>query len=283
MPQRELHHPSIAFPVNNRLDTLTFVPAYVEGLEDVSIRPGEYPVNELMVRGVYQKGLAGEPRNMSVGSSDILALLLVFSFLLVASAYRDGHKLLFQMVRYLFDVKERVSIFVDSTMNESRLRFSLLIQTFILEGIVIYCAYSNYSPAIAESHLPLVVGGGIVAVFLFYLSQFLVYQLLGYVFSDRLSVRLWIESFVSVNSLLGIVLYPIVLSILYLPYSITFNLILVAICYILSRIIFIYKGAKIFLRDSYGLVYFILYLCTLEIAPLLLLCQGVILLNRFIE
>ena len=58
---------------------------------------------------------------------------------------------------------------------------------------------------------------------------------------------------------------------IYLSGFLNIGLLLVTISYILSRIIFIYKGIKIFLRDVYGILYFILYLCTLEIAPLLLI------------
>ena len=70
---------------------------------------------------------------------------------------------------------------------------------------------------------------------------------------------------------------------IYLSGFLNIGLLLVTISYIFSRIIFIYKGIKIFLRDVYGILYFILYLCALEIMPLFLIYKGVILIYQFVE
>lgn len=42
------------------------------------------------------------------------------------------------------------------------------------------------------------------------------------------------------------------------------------VMYLMVRVMFIYKGFRIFYINSFSLVYFILYLCTLEIAPVLM-------------
>ncbi|MDE6061420.1 MAG: DUF4271 domain-containing protein, partial [Duncaniella sp.] len=48
------------------------------------------------------------------------------------------------------------------------------------------------------------------------------------------------------------------------------------ICYVLVRLIFIFKGFRLFYDNFGSLLYFILYLCTLEIVPPVLLwrCIG---------
>ena len=91
------------------------------------------------------------------------------------------------------------------------------------------------------------------------------------------------ESFVSVNIILSILLFPLVLTLIYYPSYPRSLFYLIAFIYLISRIIFIYRGIKIFLTDIYGILYFILYLCALEIAPLLVLYKGTILLYNFVE
>lgn len=228
-------------------------------------------------------GLEGQLRTAPLAGSDLLALVMLTTFLLVAFAYRGGHKHLFQLVRYLFGIKERASIFVDSTVNESRFRFALLNQTFIAEGVILYCSLRAYIPDIRSVG----EGAGLLCALLlcltFYFFQWVAYRLLGYVFSDKTRTDLWIDSFISIQSLLGIVLFPVALMMVYLPVPVGVSVRIAVFFYLLSRIIFIYKSAKIFLRDMYGILYFILYLCAMEIAPLFLWSKWAFILYDFVE
>ena len=47
-----------------------------------------------------------------------------------------------------------------------------------------------------------------------------------------------------------------------------------SVLYLVVRLIFICKGFRLFYDNLLSSVYFILYLCTLEIAPLILLYKG---------
>lgn len=56
-----------------------------------------------------------------------------------------------------------------------------------------------------------------------------------------------------------------------------------ALIYLISRILFIYKGFKIFYRNILDLFYFIVYLCALEITPLFWVYRSSILIYNFVE
>lgn len=273
-------HPAGCPFSSEREDTLSVLPDRREisaFYDTIPVSPAAVPVISV------SPGREGYLRNTPMSGSDLLAIVLFAVFLLVAFAYRGGHKHLFQMVRYLFGVKERSSIFVDSTVNESRLRFALLNQTFVTEGIILYCGLWTYVPGI--THLSEGVAL-LCAVFLcvsLYFFQLAVYRLLGYVFADRTLTGIWIDSFVSIQSLLGIVLFPVALAVVYLPVPIGIGLRVAVFFYVSARIIFIYKSAKIFLRDIYGVLYFILYLCAMEIAPLFLWSKWAFVLYDFVE
>ena len=45
------------------------------------------------------------------------------------------------------------------------------------------------------------------------------------------------------------------------------------VLYIIARVIFICKGFIVFYDNFYSLLYFILYLCTLEIAPIAIMVK----------
>lgn len=236
----------------------------------------------IVVESPY-KGLRSDVRPDTLANNDGIALMFILLFVTVAVAFRKGYILLFQIIRYLFDVKERSSIFVSSTVNETQLRISLLLMLFFMEGIVLYGFAGDVFSGNGTLSVFLSVAALSAIAFLFYFIQILIFHFLGYIFSCRTATGLLIENFISVNALLGVVLFPVMLLYVYVADASFIVLICAVICYILARIIFIYKVVKIFLSDIGGILYFILYLCTLEIAPLFLMYRGTLFLYSFIE
>ena len=154
----------------------------------------------------------------------------------------------------------------------AHIRNLFLSYTFVTEGALGIIAFFIYS-------LPLPFPGGyavnalllaLPAAFYFLLQQG-IFLLLATVFSTDARGREWCDTHIIINLLLGICLFPFVFLSTYLPEIGESCLFLSACLYLLSRILFIIKGVKLFLRDFRCLLYFILYLCTLEIAPLLLI------------
>ena len=154
----------------------------------------------------------------------------------------------------------------------AHIRNLFLSYTFVTEGALGIIAFFIYN-------LPLPFLGGyavnalllaLPAAFYFLLQQG-IFLLLATVFSTDARGREWCDTHIIINLLLGICLFPFVFLSTYLPEIGESCLFLSACLYLLSRILFIIKGVKLFLRDFRCLLYFILYLCTLEIAPLLLI------------
>ena len=154
----------------------------------------------------------------------------------------------------------------------AHIRNLFLSYTFVTEGALGIIAFFIYN-------LPLPFQGGyavnalllaLPAAFYFLLQQG-IFLLLATVFSTDARGREWCDTHIIINLLLGICLFPFVFLSTYLPEIGESCLFLSACLYLLSRILFIIKGVKLFLRDFRCLLYFILYLCTLEIAPLLLI------------
>ena len=117
----------------------------------------------------------------------------------------------------------------------------------------------------------------------YYILQIVVYKILANIFSDRVLSDTFTESFTTVNLFIGLCLSPMVLAILFIPQATTIALYISFTIYILARLLIIYKGISIFLPHLFGLIYLILYLCTLEIIPILLIKKAVIFLFKILE
>lgn len=256
---------------------------HVDTIPRKSFAPTETDIKDCIVVESSYKGLHSNPYPETLANNDGIGMMFIGLFVIVAIAFRRGYILLFQIIRYLFDVKERSSIFVSSTVNETQLRVSLLITLFFIEGIFLYHFTDSFFIGNGALSVFLSVVTLSIAAFLFYFMQIIIFRILGYVFSCQAETGLLIENFISVNALLGIVLFPIALLYVYIPSISIILLIITVICYILARIIFIYKVIKIFLRDIDGILYFILYLCALEIAPVFLMYRGALFCYSFIE
>ena len=153
----------------------------------------------------------------------------------------------------------------------AHLRNLFLAYTFLVEG-----ALGAIALFVVGQPLPLSGGYAVNTLLLalpaalYFLLQQGIFVLLAAIFSSDARGREWCDTHLIINLLLGIGLFPFAFVATYLPEAAQMCLICAIILYLLTRILFIIKGVKLFLRDFRCLLYFILYLCALEIAPLLL-------------
>ena len=153
----------------------------------------------------------------------------------------------------------------------AHLRNLFLAYTFLVEG-----ALGAIALFVVGQPLPLSGGYAVNTLLLalpaalYFLLQQGIFVLLAATFSSDARGREWCDTHLIINLLLGIGLFPFAFVATYLPEAAQTCLICAIILYLLTRILFIIKGVKLFLRDFRCLLYFILYLCALEIAPLLL-------------
>jgi hypothetical protein len=108
-------------------------------------------------------------------------------------------------------------------------------------------------------------------VLLYTISRVIVLRLTGSLFMSRRLFAEYIHNTFVVNKGMGIVLFPVIIMAQYLPFKI------VPVIFILGIIVFVaafllktLRAYQIIMRRDILLFYLILYLCTLEILPLLL-------------
>ncbi|MDE5687285.1 MAG: DUF4271 domain-containing protein [Paramuribaculum sp.] len=230
--------------------------------------PTEYTMAYSSAHPAYYDGVAPEARPFLPGYDSGVAAMVIGVFLLLALNLRHYTTFLKGFAQDLWAVRSRDNLFEDHTVSETKVILSLIMLVCLSEGILLNTValnlpWGDISPFVSIGILTFAAG-------VYYLWQFLVYNIIGYVFTSRDGTHQWVRGFNASQVLLGLVLWVPALVVLFNPSVSASMAILGAVLYILARIIFICKGFRIFYNNLFSLLYFILYLCALEIIPLIL-------------
>ena len=250
-----------------------YAPQYIDGFpaaaQSDTVLGG---VNGLPVMEVPVGGEALSFARSPLHDTPSMALLLV-GLLAVALCYHSGHKYIENFFHYMFSTRRRENLFEDHTVHETSIQAALVANTCIVEGFIIYFAVQLLWPALASSlqqgiflHVAAFTGVALV----FYAAQWVAYKVLGYTFLDTVASKLWIDGFKASQAFLGLVLLPVLFLLMLYPAHGKLLLWVAASLYLVGRLIFIIKGFRIFYSNLSSIIYFLLYLCAVEIVPLVL-------------
>lgn len=114
----------------------------------------------------------------------------------------------------------------------------------------------------------------LLLLFLMHALRLLATRFLAFVFSMVEMYQVWVESYSWVHYLLGLLVFPLAVLLTYSP-TLTFSACanIVLVIYILAKLLLFYRLFVVFYRGIDSLFYLFLYLCTLEIIPLLIVLR----------
>jgi len=229
----------------------------------------------LMQIAVQPKGLILPSQPFIFRSNDWFAYAFLLTLIIVVFVKNTTKKyfsLLFQSI---------TSFLASSRMyreqNISLMQGSAVMELFYLIVMALFGFQVSQSMGISLSLPNFVIFLILFAVlFFFFQAKYLMYKLLG-IFSETLSdTREFLFNIQNHLKVLSILLLPLVAFIAWLPfqnqsiYMIT-GLVLAGFFYLF----YLVRGSRILLKKHYSIFYLFLYLCTLEILPLLLLLKVV--------
>ena len=251
-----------------------YEPQYLDGFPTPAA--GDSALGSIDTLAVMEVPAGGEalPFSRSPLHDTPSMVLLIAGLLAVALSYHTGYKYIENFFHYMFSTRRRENMFEDHTVNETSIQAALIANTCIAEGFLIYFAVQQLVPSMAHvlqaSVFPHIQGYcGIAAGFC--IAQWLVYKVLGYTFSDKVGAKLWLDGFKASQSLLGLLLLPVLVLVMLYPGHGKLLLAIGASLYLVARLIFILKGFRIFYSNLTSILYFLLYLCAVEIVPLVIL------------
>ena len=165
----------------------------------------------------------------------------------------------------------------DATVKESSFTFILNANWVVCSGILLWIGMKYWFSVL---HQPLSIGvlegvGICVGLMLSYkLLLLLCYIISGNVFSDYRTTKEWVAGANSENSLESLLLFPLALLGLCYPASIQ-GVVWVGLGVIgIGKILLIFKGFRIFVKQFSSFLLFLYYLCTMEVIPIILVLIG---------
>ncbi len=213
-----------------------------------------------------EEGIApiGLPPSATYGSG-LTALLM--GTLVVAAINAGGIGRTLKSYRHeLWSVRRRHNVFDDEHSASLPMAILLALVFVVFGGVVLY-NLPGYPPS--PSFAGATASMALLAVY--YIFRYVAYRLVGFAFAGKTGAVRWINGFMATQAYAGLLLIVPALLLVVRP---EWRDILVTISlsiYGVADILFIAKGFRIFYTKIQSLLYFILYLCTLEIIPMLVI------------
>ena len=197
-------------------------------------------------------------------------LVLLFMFGVIVVSFLRAFSSPVEILTSFFNSKERNSIFNKSSIDNFEQKVYFFIFSITSLSLFSYLVFHNQGQAFRV----LTYLYFLTATVLFFLAKYILSKLLSYIFLDKSSMKMVTDSYLNVVSFVAFLLYPVMLMHLYasnisLNYTINAALIII----VLGVILFAIKLVQIFLQKIVASLYLLLYLCTLEILPVIGMIQ----------
>ena len=220
-------------------------------------------------KSTWEDGLEGTPRPINAGDNSGVLAIITGMFVLMMLGFRQSKRLFKVLFKDLLGLRSP-NVFDEHTSNENGMLTLMAMQWSVYTGVLLYILFTvmyHLSPTHAFSDIAQLIAltGG------YYIFQLVAYSLVGYTFTTDEGRTYFVKGFTASQSLLGFLLIIPALVALFYREAAEAMLIMAGSLYLLARLIFIIKGFRIFYHKIWSLLYFILYLCTLEIVPLIIL------------
>lgn len=222
-------------------------------------------------------GFEGKALPETLNNNPILTISLLLLFLLFGYVINYGRKMIVETTKDFFYLKERSSIFIDSSANALPLKISFVIISIGSIGLFLYSLFFHEDTSSSFQNKLVYLALFFLLTISFFAFKLLTFKSLGYIFFDKSTSSIFIRDYFSIIFGLGIVLLPVVIGLIYTDerFFMVF-LITGLILFLCSLLLILYKIFQIFLVNLYSLFYILLYLCTLEILPIVIVIKALL-------
>ncbi|WP_096429010.1 DUF4271 domain-containing protein [Labilibaculum antarcticum] len=251
-------------------DTRAFISPLIPTWSDCILFPDSIPAP---IKNSTVQVIRGE-KGIKIASynSDWMAGVLLFALILLAVLRFSFSKFLFRVFDSMINYQTSSNLFLEKNMRN--LRGSIFLNLLFYVNLALFIVqYFVYILSLNKTHNNIVFFlycfAGLVTL---YSSKLIFIRFIGYVFNGIKESKEYLHTVSIYNKNLGVILLPITLSVPYMaqhatPLLLNGGLILTLIFYVFRLI----RGVKILFRQHVSIFYMILYLCALEILPLLMI------------
>jgi hypothetical protein len=172
---------------------------------------------------------------------------------------------------YNSGISER--LLTDQNILLTRASFFLNFIFIINAGLFVYESLKYFQAGLKSQWHPIywmLIFTGIVLIY--YLGKYVILKIFAFVFNQHKLINVYIHNIFVYNKNIGLFLFPVIIAIPYVPdfmqgYMVGIGL-LIIIWFTIWRI---FRGLQIVFRFNIPFLYLILYLCTIEILPILII------------
>lgn len=219
-------------------------------------------------------GSVGDPVPYSVRSDDVITSLLLVFFVLAVVSYSNIRGFFSRQAKNFFHTPHEGATSMTETATEARFQVFIVFLTGLMFATLYYfysLHYNGDSYILSSQYYLILI---VWAIFLLYfLVKMGLYSVVNLVFFDGKRNRQWMKSLLFIIALEGLLSVPAVIMGPYFDLSIHKVEIYFTIMLVLVKLMTFYKCFIIFFRQNVVGMQIILYLCALEIVPLVALWE----------
>lgn len=212
------------------------------------------------------------PPRSADGRQAVSWIMLALLILVVAVGlkFRRSTGYIVSLLHEVTTTRRRNNMF-DNTVRESSFLLLLNVVTLLSGGLLLYMALKGGGAPDLSGALWCM---GVAVVY--GLFMYGCYNVWGRIFTDATMMHLWVRGHTATQGLLSFAFLPLALATVADTELASTLAWIAAGVFGASKLIFIFKGARIFLQGTASAVVFFYYLCSLEIVPLVLSYKAVL-------
>ncbi len=229
----------------------------------------------------------GNPIPYLLMNDSWIGILIIICFVSSGYVMARGKKHLLQEIKEIFDTRPlRSTTHSISQTTSEDIRFHIVFEIQLcLFMALFYFGYTFNGEYISkpESHLLLYISIFTGIILLGSVFKVILYLIIGWVFFDNIITKSWIRCYFVTDVLLEFMLFPLLLIVIYRNISSGIYIPIALILLILAKSLLFFRGLKLFFLNPYSKIYFIAYLCALELIPLIFILWGLNEANDFLQ
>lgn len=210
-----------------------------------------------------------EAHAANIGMSWIYVVLSLL-FCITALKFHGSIRYLRSLAVDIIDTRLRHNAF-DDTVKETSLIVLLNALWVSGTGILLWVAVRNHlsisDPAMG---LPWAIISCIGVAAAYLLCMLFAYWIVGNVFSDAALTALWIKGAAASSAIQTFLIFPLAIVALNFGAWSSAIVVIAFIVFVIGKILFLYKGFRIFFAQISSWLLFLYYLCSLEIIPVII-------------
>jgi hypothetical protein len=204
--------------------------------------------------------------------SNTILTLIITSFVLLAWVKISFGKYLNQLFRALINYSDEAKLYSDHNTMIDRLYLFLNTNFIIMGGLFIYYFLKHAGKEIFSMSPNILLISCLGTIICIYIYRYIINKIFGFVFYQKQVFNEYLHSAFIYYKAMGLFLLPIILLIYIVSEKYRIGLLTIGtIIIFLLYFINVFKATRIMLQKGILLFYWILYLCTVEFLPIILI------------